>query len=115
MRERVFTFPSVDIALMTGRVKIKAVTSHPGSVADTLGYLGCLGETKAGQWHFLAWQSCKLPDRPMAPARITRVWHGILVTGEVRNEGPQGTCRRRDADPGDLKAGGLGPWVMEAK
>ena len=62
--ERTFTFPTADIALMTGRAKIKAVTAT-GSVADTLGYLG-VWKKEGDQWHFLAWQSCKLPA-PKAP------------------------------------------------
>lgn len=62
--ERTFTFPTAEIALMTGRVKIKAVTPA-GSVADTLSFLG-VWRKEGEQWHFLAWQSCKLPA-PKAP------------------------------------------------
>lgn len=57
--ERKFTFPAPTIALMTGRTHIKAQTAN-GLVDSVLGYLGVWKE-EAGKWHFLSWQSCKLP------------------------------------------------------
>lgn len=57
--ERSFTFPAPGIALMTGRVRIKAKTGD--AVSDgTLSFLA-VWRLESGQWRFLAWQSCKLP------------------------------------------------------
>lgn len=57
--ERKFSFPAPDIALMTGRTRIQAVTAT-GSMDNVLSYLA-VWRLENGQWRFLAWQSCKLP------------------------------------------------------
>jgi hypothetical protein len=62
--ERNFTFPAPSIALMTGRAHIQAQTAT-GTMDAIMSFLGVWREEK-GQWHFLAWQSCKLP--PATPA-----------------------------------------------
>jgi hypothetical protein len=58
-QERNFTFPVPGIALMTGRVHIKAM-SATGASDGVLSLLAVWREEK-GHWRFLAWQSCKLP------------------------------------------------------
>ena len=58
--ERNFTFPAPGIALMTGRTQIK-VAKAEGTSEMALSFLAVWREEK-GQWRFLAWQSCKLPD-----------------------------------------------------
>jgi ketosteroid isomerase-like protein len=58
--ERNFTFPAPGIALMTGRARI-TVGKADGTTEMVLGFLGVWREEQ-GQWRFLAWQSCKLPD-----------------------------------------------------
>ena len=64
--ERNFTFPAPGIALLTGRTRIKVAKAE--AVAEmTLNYLAVWREEK-GQWRFLAWQSCKLPE-PVPPAK----------------------------------------------
>ena len=65
--ERNFTFPAPTIALMTGRAHIQAQTAT-GTMDSVLGYLGVWREEN-GHWHFLAWQSCKLPTPAPAPAK----------------------------------------------
>jgi ketosteroid isomerase-like protein len=57
--EREFSFPAPDIALMTGRVRIRAATAE-GEMENALSFLAVWRKEK-GQWRFLAWQSCKLP------------------------------------------------------
>jgi hypothetical protein len=64
-QERNFSFPSPGIALMSGRTRIK-VAKAEGTTEMLLAYLGVWREEK-GQWHFLAWQSGKLPEP--APAQ----------------------------------------------
>jgi hypothetical protein len=64
--QRDFTFPAPGIALMTGRAHMK-VTTASGGVDMIAGFLGVWREEQ-GHWHFLAWQSCKLP----APAPATK-------------------------------------------
>ncbi|MDR3402524.1 MAG: nuclear transport factor 2 family protein [Chthoniobacter sp.] len=59
-QERNFTFPAPGIALMTGRTRVK-VAKADGTVEMVLAFLGVWREEK-GQWHFLAWQSGKLPE-----------------------------------------------------
>jgi len=59
-QERNFTFPAPGIALMAGRTHVK-VAKADGTVEMVLAFLGVWREEK-GQWHFLAWQSGKLPD-----------------------------------------------------
>jgi len=58
--ERNFTFPAPDIALMTGRARVKS-SSASGVSDGTLSFLAVWHEEN-GQWRFLAWQSCKLPQ-----------------------------------------------------
>jgi hypothetical protein len=58
--EQSFTFPSPGIALMSGRARIKAQTSN-GEMDSVLSFLAVWREEK-GQWRFLAWQSCRLPQ-----------------------------------------------------
>ena len=57
--EREFSFPAPDIALMTGRVRIRAATAE-GEMDNALSFLAVWREEE-GHWRFLAWQSCKLP------------------------------------------------------
>ncbi len=58
-RERNWSFPAPGVALMTGRVQVKLEIK--GAAADVLlGYLA-VWRKEAGQWQFLAWQSCRLP------------------------------------------------------
>jgi hypothetical protein len=57
--ERKFTFPAPEIALMSGRARIKAVTAS-GEMDSVLSYLS-VWRLEKGQWRFLAWQSCRLP------------------------------------------------------
>ena len=63
--ERNFSFPAPGIAMMTGRTRVK-VGKAEGISEMTLSFLGIWREEK-GQWRFLAWQSCKLPEP--VPAR----------------------------------------------
>lgn len=58
--ERNFTFPAPGIALMTGRARLK-ISNAEGTSEMTLGFLAVWREEK-GQWRFLAWQSCRLPE-----------------------------------------------------
>jgi len=62
--ERNFTFPAPGVALMTGRAHVQ-VAKVDGKVDMVLSFLAAWREEK-GQWRFLAWQSCKLPDAPAA-------------------------------------------------
>ena len=59
-QERKFTFPAPGIALMSGRTRVK-VAKADGTAEMVLAFLGVWREEK-GQWHFLAWQSGKLPE-----------------------------------------------------
>jgi len=59
--ERTFTFPAPKIALMAGSAHVKAVTAT-GGVDAVMSYLAVWREEN-GHWHFLAWQSCKLPAK----------------------------------------------------
>ena len=58
--ERNFKFPAPGMALMTGRAHVK-VGKGDSTTDMVLVFLGVWREEK-GQWRFLAWQSCKLPD-----------------------------------------------------
>jgi hypothetical protein len=58
--ERTFTFPKPGIALMTGRVHIQTTSATGGS--DGVLSLLAVWREEQGQWRFLAWQSCKLPQ-----------------------------------------------------
>jgi ketosteroid isomerase-like protein len=57
--ERKFSFSAPDIALMTGRVRIRAATAE-GEMENALSFLA-VWRKEQGQWRFLAWQSCKIP------------------------------------------------------
>jgi len=57
--ERNFTMAAPGIALESGRAHIKA-TSSAGESDSIFRFLAVWRKEK-GQWHFLAWQSCKLP------------------------------------------------------
>lgn len=57
--KRDFTFPAPNIALMTGRVRVK-VESGTNKLDSVLSYMA-VWRQEDGQWKFLAWQSCKLP------------------------------------------------------
>lgn len=59
--DRTFTFPAPKIALMAGKAHMKASTAT-GTVDATMSYLAVWRE-EGGHWHFLAWQSCKLPTK----------------------------------------------------
>jgi len=61
--DRDFSFPAPGIALMTGRVRIQAVTPE-ASLDNLLSFLA-VWRLEEGRWRFLAWQSCRLP--PPAP------------------------------------------------
>jgi hypothetical protein len=56
--ERNFTFPAPQIALMTGRSRVK-VRSGAAENDVTLLYLG-VWRLESGQWRFLAWQSSRV-------------------------------------------------------
>gem|GEM_PF-258168 len=57
--DRKFSFSAPDIALMTGRVRIRAATAE-GEMENALSFLA-VWRKEQGQWRFLAWQSCKIP------------------------------------------------------
>lgn len=59
--KRDFTLPVPGLALMSGRVHIRAVTGENTS-ESVLSFLGAWRLEK-GEWRFLAWQSCKLPPK----------------------------------------------------
>jgi hypothetical protein len=59
--KREFTFPAPGVALMTGRVHIRAI-SGANTTDSVLSFLAAWRLEK-GQWRFLAWQSCKLPPK----------------------------------------------------
>jgi hypothetical protein len=56
---REITFPSPEIALMSGRAHVKAVTDK-GEMDSVLSFLA-VWRNENGSWRFLAWQSCKVP------------------------------------------------------
>ena len=58
--ERNFAFPAPGIALMTGRANVD-VAKDGGKISMKLTFLAVWREEQ-GHWHFLAWQSGKLPD-----------------------------------------------------
>ena len=64
--ERSFTFPSPQIALMTGRVEAKA-SSAGKPIQSVLGVLAVWREEK-GKWRLLAWQGCFVTP-PATPAK----------------------------------------------
>jgi hypothetical protein len=57
--KRDFTLPARGMALMTGRVHIRAVMGENTTDA-VLAFLAAW-RLEEGEWRFLAWQSCKLP------------------------------------------------------
>ena len=56
---REFSFPAPNIALMTGRVRVR-VTSAGTPMDNLLSFLA-VWQLEGDQWRFLSWQSCKLP------------------------------------------------------
>ncbi|MCX6977813.1 MAG: nuclear transport factor 2 family protein [Verrucomicrobia bacterium] len=62
--QRQFSFPTPNIALMTGQTKATLLKGSE-STNLTLNFLGVWREEK-GQWHFLAWQSSRAPE-PSTP------------------------------------------------
>lgn len=59
--KREFSFPATGMALMTGRVHIKAIAG--GNVNDAvLSYLA-VWRLEKGQWRFLAWQSARISPK----------------------------------------------------
>lgn len=59
--KREFTFPAPGIALMRGRVRIRA-ESATGPSDNVLSFLA-VWRLEEGRWKFLAWQSCRLPTQ----------------------------------------------------
>ena len=59
--KREFTLPAPGIALMTGRVHIRAVSGE-NTTDSVLSFLAAWRLEK-GEWRFVAWQSCKLPPK----------------------------------------------------
>jgi hypothetical protein len=57
--KRDFTLPSAGVALMTGRMHIRAVTGE--NTTDGVFAFLAAWRLEKGEWRFLAWQSCKLP------------------------------------------------------
>ena len=57
--KRDFSFPAPGMALMTGRVRIRAATAD-STLDNVLSFLA-VWKLENGQWRFLAWQSCRLP------------------------------------------------------
>jgi len=57
--DRDFSFPAPGMALMTGRVRMTAVTPE-GSLDNLLSFLA-VWRLEDGRWRFLAWQSCRTP------------------------------------------------------
>ena len=57
--KREFTFPAPGVALMRGRVRIRA-ESATGPSDNVLSFLA-VWRLEGGRWKFLAWQSCRLP------------------------------------------------------
>jgi hypothetical protein len=59
--QRDFTLPAPTIAIMTGRVQIRAISG--GNTNDNVLSFLAAWRLEKGQWRFLAWQSCKLPPK----------------------------------------------------
>lgn len=66
--KRDFSFPTNDIALMTGQVAIKTDSVEKGINEFTLTYLG-VWKLENGAWRFVAWQSARLAPAAPAPAK----------------------------------------------
>lgn len=62
--ERNFSFPAPGVALMTGKAHVK-VGKVESPTEMVLAFLGVWREEQ-GKWHFVAWQSGKLPDAAAA-------------------------------------------------
>ncbi len=58
--KRDFSFPVPGMALMTGRVRIRALIAD--STLDNMLSFLAVWKFENGQWRFLAWQSCRLPS-----------------------------------------------------
>ncbi len=64
--ERTFTVAAPSIVLMSGKGHF--ISTSGGKTTDLhLGFLG-VWRLENGKWHFLAWQSLKLPEPTPAPA-----------------------------------------------
>lgn len=63
--DRKFSFPATGVALMNGRAEFQ-VEMEKGKIRAVLGYLA-VWRQEGGEWKFLAWQSCRLPDEPAKP------------------------------------------------
>lgn len=59
--KRNFTLAAHGIALMTGRVHVRAASG--GNTNDNVLSFLAVWRLEKGQWRFLAWQSCKLPTK----------------------------------------------------
>jgi hypothetical protein len=57
--KRDFSFPAPNLALMTGRIRIRVLAGETAT-DNYLSYLA-VWRNENGQWRFLAWQSCKIP------------------------------------------------------
>lgn len=62
-KDRHVTLPAPGIALVAGRVRIRATTAD-NEIDSDFSVLGVWREEQ-GRWRFIAWQSCRLP--PPAP------------------------------------------------
>ena len=63
--DREFSFPAPGIALMTGRVRIQAVTAE-ATLDNLLSFLA-VWRLEEGRWRFLSWQSCRMTGDPAKP------------------------------------------------
>jgi hypothetical protein len=63
--DREFSFPAPGIALMTGRVRIQAVTAD--ATLDNLLLFLAVWRLEEGRWRFLSWQSCRMTGDPAKP------------------------------------------------
>ena len=61
-QDRKFTLVSPNVAVMTGKTKVKTINDKGPSEA-VLGFLAVWRE-EDGHWRFFAWQSCKLTPAP---------------------------------------------------
>ena len=63
--DREFSFPAPGIALMTGRVRVQAVTAE-ATLDNLLSFLA-VWRLEEGRWRFLSWQSCRMTGDPAKP------------------------------------------------
>jgi hypothetical protein len=68
--DREWSFPAPGIALMTGRVRIKAVTAD-APLDNLLSFLA-VWRLEEGRWRFLSWQSCRMTGDPAKPPHPSR-------------------------------------------